>query len=72
MDHRRWDTFDTVALVMCVLGIVGWAVIWYGIGKDDGYRQGQIDALTGKVKYELVVQPDSTRTWEKKKTQREE
>lgn len=31
-----------------------------------GYKQGQIDALSGKVKYKLVVYPDSTRTWEEK------
>jgi len=29
------------------------------------YKQGQIDAMTGKIKYHLVVQPDSTKTWEK-------
>ena len=31
---------------------------------DSRYKDGQVDALTGKVKYELVVQDDSTRTWE--------
>jgi hypothetical protein len=30
----------------------------------DWYKQGQIDALTGKVKYHLVIQDDSTKTWE--------
>ncbi len=29
----------------------------------NGYEKGQIDALTGNVKYELVTQPDSTRVW---------
>ncbi len=41
--------------------------IGFGIGgacdPGDKYRQGQIDALTGKVKYELKVNPDSTVTW---------
>ncbi len=32
---------------------------------DLRYRQGQIDALTGKVEYELRVNPDSTETWHK-------
>lgn len=27
------------------------------------YKQGQIDAMTGKVKYELQTQNDSTRIW---------
>ena len=28
------------------------------------YEDGQIDALTGNIRYELVVNADSTRTWE--------
>lgn len=27
------------------------------------YKDGQIDALTGQIKYELVTNIDSTRTW---------
>jgi len=29
----------------------------------DPYKQGQVDALTGNVKYELVTQDDSTKVW---------
>lgn len=32
---------------------------------NKNYKEGQIDAFTGKIVYELVVQDDSTRTWEK-------
>ena len=35
---------------------------------SEGYKQGQIDALTGTVHYELVTSPDSTRSWERKKS----
>lgn len=28
------------------------------------YRQGQIDSLTGKIRYELVTKPDSTKVWQ--------
>ena len=31
----------------------------------DPYKQGQVDALTGNVKYELVTQDDSTKVWKK-------
>ena len=31
---------------------------------DSTYADGQIDALTGKIHYELVTHPDSTRSWE--------
>lgn len=35
--------------------------------REAGYKRGQIDALTGKVKYERVTHPDSTVTWERRK-----
>lgn len=28
-----------------------------------GYKQGQVDALTGKVKYVLVEKSDKTKVW---------
>jgi hypothetical protein len=28
------------------------------------YKRGQVDALTGKIKYHLVTNIDSTKTWE--------
>lgn len=30
------------------------------------YKQGQIDAVNGKINYELVKQPDGTSTWKRK------
>lgn len=36
-------------------------------GHSDGYKQGQIDALSSSnIKYELKVQPDSSRVWVRK------
>ena len=35
------------------------------INKDTGYKQGQIDALTNDVQYNLVTMPDSTKVWER-------
>ena len=32
---------------------------------DKSYQDGQVDAINGVIKYELVTQPDSTRIWEK-------
>jgi len=48
-------------LVGVLLGLL--VALFVAITADD-YKKGQIDALTGKVKYHLVIQPDSTRTWE--------
>lgn len=30
------------------------------------YKQGQVDALTGKVKFHLVENPDGTKEWKRK------
>lgn len=52
--------------ILCVVIFFLLLAIAVEILKVDGrYRQGQIDALTGNVKYELVTQPDSTRVWKR-------
>lgn len=39
-------------------------VIGIGVGiHHKGYRDGQIDALTGTVEYSLVANPDGTSRW---------
>lgn len=47
------------------LFIMTFAILGLVVAKS--YKQGQVDALTGKVKYELVVNADSTKTWEEVK-----
>ena len=71
---RRYDRGDLWTAVILTAGIVGIVVgLVSGVvsesnghsrGHNRGYRAGQIDALTGTVKYELVTYPDSTRAWE--------
>lgn len=46
-------------LILCA----AWFSMWTGI--RIGYRDGQVAALTGNVAYQLVVHPDSTKTWER-------
>lgn len=51
-------------------GYVILAIFVYGcnsLSERCGYKQGQIDAINGVVKYELVKQPDGTTYWEEKK-----
>ena len=54
------------ALPAAVIGVCIVCTVLYvsGADYDKGYRQGQIDALTGTVKYELVTQADSTKMWQ--------
>lgn len=55
-------------LLFIVLGTI-LGVLLFAITQDifgTTYKHGQIDALTGKIKYELVTNPDSTKTWEEK------
>jgi len=60
----KWLTGEVVLLCLGAF-LIGFSLagaIW-----GDSYRSGQIDALTGKYAYHLVVKPDSTRVWEKGK-----
>jgi len=56
------DDFLCGVATRIVLGIILLGVI-VNIA-DTTYEDGQIDALTGNVKYHLVINPDSTKTWE--------
>lgn len=44
--------------VICVIIFIG--AFLYNVG----YKDGQTDALSGKITYHLVTKPDSTRVWE--------
>ena len=52
-----------------VSGIVFLAIVLlltekYTCYYKSGYRQGQIDSLTGKINYKLKEHKDKTKTWE--------
>ncbi len=51
---RLWYGWFMIGVVVTLL------IFMYVV---DPYKQGQVDALTGNVKYELVTQDDSTRVW---------
>ena len=46
-------------------GLLIGVVLGIWLTDEVNYRAGQIHALTGKIEYELVTHPDSTRSWEK-------
>lgn len=52
-----------------IFGTVVMATVGSCITRDD-YKHGQIDALTGKVKYELVKDEDGQTVWVAKPTTR--
>lgn len=43
--------------------ILGSIKLFYDKAFEEGYKQGQIDALTGKVKYELSKNEDGELVW---------
>jgi hypothetical protein len=53
--------------ILCGIFVMAGIVLFSTEVSDESYKQGQVDALTGKVKYELVVNADSTKTWEEVK-----
>ena len=52
-------------ILLCFSCILLGLLVGDAIGESRGYKKGQIDALTGNVRYELRVQNDSTRVWVK-------
>lgn len=58
VDETSWGTyvFGMILLFGAVVGIPT-------ASHYEAYKSGQVDALTGKVKYELVTESDSTRVW---------
>jgi len=52
----------TIITIVFLIGYSG-----YRVSTDihgDEYKKGQIDAINGIIKYELVEHEDMTRTWE--------
>jgi len=45
---------------------LGALFITYNNGVDVGYKQGQVDCLNGKVKYELKTNEDKSVEWVEK------
>jgi hypothetical protein len=37
----------------------------YRFGYENGYKQGQVAAINGKIEYELIVKEDKTSEWER-------
>lgn len=62
-DHVISSFFIGLFIGMILLMIIFSTCNGVTILKD--YKRGQIDALTGKIKYELVPMPDSTTQWKK-------
>jgi hypothetical protein len=53
-------------LSLFMLMIAGGMVCGYLLCYQSAYKDGQIDALTGKISVKLVTHSDSTKTWESK------
>ena len=60
------DRKDKLAISVILLGVgIILGILWGVYLSHNDYRQGQIDSLTGKIKYELRINSDSTVTWHK-------
>ena len=56
----RENSIEVLLVIIALMGAIffGWSI------QNDEYKDGQVDALTGNIKYELTEHPDSTKTWE--------
>ncbi|MCP3924531.1 MAG: hypothetical protein GY714_18310 [Desulfobacterales bacterium] len=50
--------------LLCFIVIVTSSAIISVVSFGQGHKQGQIEALTGTIKYHLVTHEDQTVTWE--------
>lgn len=48
-------------VILFILIIITNTFLFY----DSGYKKGQIDAINGKIEYELIEKENKTKTWEK-------
>jgi ABC-type dipeptide/oligopeptide/nickel transport system permease subunit len=58
---------DGTAVVLGIICLIISLFAGLQSGFSSGYKRGQIDALSGKIKYELVQHDDKTVTWEEVK-----
>lgn len=56
-DEKKVIVFFLCSMIVILMLSIG--VCFY----FSGYKNGQIDAFTGKIEYRLVINPDSTREW---------
>lgn len=59
------DKVDVFCAGFIVGGLFSTILLAVLDANNGSYRDGQIDALTGTVQYELVTHADSTKTWER-------
>ena len=52
---------DLLIVVLIIIGIF----VFIGLGGSIGYKEGQIDAIRGDIRYELVEQSDGSTDWKK-------
>lgn len=69
------NRFQCIGLVLLVSSftIIGAYFAPYNKGVSVGYRTGQIEALSkSRIKYELILNKDGSKTWEEIKDKSEE
>lgn len=64
------DTENVTLSIIVFAFVTATAIVGFSglqSSRDYYYKLGQIDANNGNMRYELKINPDSTRTWELKK-----
>jgi len=55
-------TIPEIIFIIFISLSLGFLFGW-GCTETKNYKSGQIDAINGIIKYELVVMPDQTKEW---------
>jgi len=59
------DEVECIGIAVIVLLILSFILFIGAVcGHNYSYKRGQVDAITGKIKYKLIEHVDKSTTWE--------
>ena len=60
---KQADEDSGVVILFCSIGLLVFGLLFVVIMSEEMYKEGQIDVLTGKIKYELIENTNKTKEW---------
>ena len=62
-ERERKGKKSDIVIIIAILIVVLFVGRLVGYGINNPYKRGQVDALNGNIKYELIENEDLTREW---------
>lgn len=71
-EWQAWVYASSFFICGIIAGLIIATLLTAKESTNEGYKQGQIDAINGKIKYELKENEDKSKTWHNKNYQNRE